>query len=456
MKNTILVADDEAPLREALADVLQEKDFRVLTAEDGREALRTLSEEPVDMALLDIRMPELTGMEVLEEAQEVAPHTQFIIITAFGTVENAVEAVQLGASDYVTKPIVFDDLFIKVERLLDMRRLSDENRFLHNQLEKRYSFEGIIGRSEALQNVLQVVKRLAQTRTSALITGESGTGKELVARAIHYSGVTAEGRFVPVNCAALPESLVESELFGHKKGAFSGAHRDKPGQFEVADGGTVFLDEIATMPLAIQPKLLRAIEEKRVQPVGGTEQVETDIRVLCASNRDLKAEVEAGRFRQDLYYRLNVVELHLPPLRDRVEDIPVLVNHFVEQYNRELKKDCPGVTDRAMRAMMSYSWPGNVRELKNVIEGALIFCDDEPVDMDQLSFTDHEEDPPGSGQTRLKDAVRAFEREHIAQTLHRHDGDKNAAAEALDIGLSSLYRKIQELDIAPQESEQAS
>ena len=449
MQNTILVADDETPLREALADVLDENGYRVLTAENGREALEVMSRQSVDVALLDIRMPEMTGMQVLERAQEVCPETQIIMVTAFGTVENAVEAVKLGASDYITKPVVFDDLFIKVQRLIDLRRLTDENRFLHTELEERYSFEGIVGRSQALQEVLEMVKRLAGTRTSALITGESGTGKELVARAIHYSGITREGRFVPVNCAALPETLVESELFGHKKGAFSGAHQDKPGQFQLADGGTIFLDEIATMPVAIQPKLLRALEEKRIQPVGSTELVPTDIRILCATNRDLKEEVEEGRFRDDLYYRLNVVEVNIPPLRERREDIKPLVDHFIREYNRELNKSCPGVTGEAMRAMMSYSWPGNVRELKNVVEGALIFSDHRPITAEDLPFASGGNTPgsaAGDGR-RLKEAVKAFEREHIAQMLSRHDWDKNATAEALDIGLSSLYRKIQELDI---------
>jgi DNA-binding NtrC family response regulator len=447
MQARVLIADDEAPIRESLADVMREDGFKVYTAADGLQALQALRENTIDVALIDIRMPGKNGMEVLAEAQKTSPDTQVIMITAFGTVDNAVEAMRLGARDYVTKPFVFDDIFIKIERLLDMRRLRAENYFLQTQLADRYSFEGIVGRSGALQEVLGVVKRLAQTRTSALITGESGTGKELIARAIHFSGVTRSGRFVAVNCAALPDTLVESELFGHTRGAFSGADREKPGQFEVADGGTIFLDEISTMPPGIQPKLLRAIEEKRVQRIGATEAVDVDVRILCATNRRLKTEVEEGHFREDLYYRLNVVEIHLPPLRERREDVPLLASHFVSELNRELGKNCPGVTDRAMRALMAYDWPGNVRELENVIERGIIFVDSEPIDVADLPFDTDGSNLVAPGESDLKAVVRAFEREHIIQVLRRCDFDKNAAARALNIGLSSLYRKIAELDI---------
>jgi len=453
MKRTILVADDEGPLREALADVLRESRFKVVTAADGLQAVQQLAEFNVDVALLDVRMPAMDGMEVLAKAREVSPTTQVVIVTAFGTVENAVEAMKLGASDYVTKPFVFEDILIKIQRLLNLRRLSDENRILLTELEDRYGSEGIVGTSQALHGVMGIVQRLAQTRTSALITGESGTGKELIARAIHYGGITKEGRFVAVNCAAMPETLVESELFGYERGAFSGAERDKPGRFQLADGGTVFLDEIATMPLGIQPKLLRAIEEKRILAIGGTEQVEVNTRILCATNRDLKQEMEHGRFRDDLYYRLNVVEVHIPPLRHRREDIPPLVEHFVQNYSRELSKSCPGVTEQAMRAMMAYSWPGNVRELENVIERGVIFADGRPIDVDDLPFVAEKRPVHLTGRSDLKSAVRAFERESILQALRRHNFDKTKAARELNIGLSSLYRKMDELGVAKHQNE---
>ncbi len=455
MSKRILIADDESTIRETLAAVLREAQLSVVTAADGLQAVQLLAETPIDVALVDIRMPRLGGMEVLAKAKEISPDTHVIVITAFGTVENAVAAIKLGASDYVTKPFVFDDILIKIERLLDMQRLANENRFLLTELEGRHRFEGIIGTSRGLQEVLAMVRKLMHTRTSALITGESGTGKELVARAIHYNGTTEKGRFVPINCAALPEALAESELFGHKRGSFTGATRDKPGLFEVADGGTVFLDEISSMSMAVQAKLLRAIEEKRIQPVGATEPTEINVRILCASNRDLKKEVEAGRFRDDLYYRLNVVEIHVPPLRERRDDIPPLVDHFVAEYSHELGKPRPSVSDRALRAMMAYSWPGNVRELENVIERAIIFADNREIDLQDLPFASKGIRGAALGNEDLKSALRAYEKQHIACSLESNDFDKNATAHALRIGLSSLYRKIDELDIEVPNGRQA-
>ena len=448
MADTVLVADDEVTIRETLREVLAEQGYEVFTAADGCEAIQILTDSKVDVALVDIRMPEMDGLEVLAKSRKIKPETQIIIITAFGTVENAVEAIKLGASDYVTKPLIFDDIIIKIERLLDMRRLTDENRFLLSELEERYRFEGIVGTSLKLQEVLNVVKKLTQTTTSALITGETGTGKELMARAIHYNGITEHGRFVAINCAAIPEILVESELFGHKRGAFTGAIQEKIGLFRLADKGTVFLDEISSMPAAVQAKLLRAIEEKQILPVGGTEPLQVDARILCATNRDLGKEVEAGNFREDLYYRLNVVEVHIPGLRERREDIPQLVDHFVAKYSREMNKPCPKVSDTAMQSMITYDWPGNVRELENVIERAIIFADDRPIEPEDLTFVIKSGViPEGVPQKDLKSALRVFERQYILQVLRQRNFDKQTAAQDLNIGLSSLYRKIDELDL---------
>ncbi|MHC4480986.1 MAG: sigma-54-dependent transcriptional regulator [Planctomycetota bacterium] len=447
MRTRVLVADDETPIRKALANVLEEQGFAVTTTADGREAIEQIRQNSFEIALVDIRMPEVDGMEVLARAREESPETQIVIITAFGSVEAAVEAMKMGASDYVTKPFVFDDILMRIERLLDLRRLTDENTMLRGELEERYSFDGIVGSSEALQEVLRLVGKLARTRTSALITGESGTGKELIARAIHHNGVTSEGRFVAVNCAALPETLVESELFGYKKGAFTGPTRDKRGLFEVADNGTVFLDEVSSMSPPVQAKLLRAIEQKRFLPIGGTEPVEVNARVLCATNRNLAEEMKAARFREDLYYRLNVVEVNIPPLRERREDVPALVSHFVAKYERELNKPCAGVTPGAMSAMVAYDWPGNVRELENVIERGLIFNDGGTIGRNDLPFLGNSPLAPPGQQEDLRAAVRAFEREHIIRTLYDCHYNKPEVAEALNIGLSSLYRKMDELGI---------
>ena len=447
MHKSILIADDESAIRESLAETLREAGYNVLTACDGLEAAKVLGERNLDVALVDYRMPGMDGLEVLAKAREMGRRTQIVVMTAFGTVENAVEAVKLGASDYVTKPFVFDDILIKIERLLDMRDLADDNLLLRHELETRYRFNGIVGSSQALQGVLDIVQKLAHTRSSALITGESGTGKELVARAIHQNGITQKGRFVAINCGALPEALVESELFGHKRGAFTGATQDKPGLFTMADEGTIFLDEVCSMPLAVQAKLLRVLEEKQITPVGSTEPVCVNVRILCATNRDLAEEVQNGRFREDLYYRLNVVEVYVPPLRERREDIPDLVGHFVAMFNRELNRNCPGVTDQAMEAMLGYSWPGNVRELANVIERGAIFAVDRPISMDELAFATRQVEIPQQQQSDLKSALRSFERQHILRVLRRHNFNKNATAGVLNVGVSSLYRKIDQLGI---------
>ncbi len=448
MQKRILVADDESTIRETLGNVLSEAGYKVITAADGRQAMDLLATLSIDVALVDIRMPKMDGMSVLAKAKHVSHDTQIIILTAFGTVEDAVKALQLGASDYITKPFIFDDILIKIERLLDLRKLTDEKRFLVSELECRYRFEGIVGVSQSLHHVLGMVEKLAQTRTSALISGESGTGKELIARAIHYNGITKDGRFVAINSGALPESLAESELFGHKRGAFTGAERDKMGLFAMARDGTVFLDEICSMPLTIQAKLLRAIEEKKILAVGSTEPEDINIRILCATNRNLLQEVESGRFREDLYYRLNVVEINIPPLRERREDIPQLIAHFIEKYNRDLNKTCPGMSARAVQAAMAYSWPGNVRELANVIERAIIFSDDKRIGEEDLAFVRSKGDDSRMWQGDLKSAMRAFERRYILQALQDNDLDKRVTAQTLGVGLSSLYRKMDQLRIS--------
>lgn len=448
MAKKILIADDEKTIRETLSEFFTDNGYEVITAEDGLRAVEELTDSNIDIALVDIRMPGLNGLEVLERAQKISPDTQIIVITAFGTVENAVEAIKLGASDYVTKPMVFDDILIKTERLLNMRQLADENRFLLGELEDRYRFEGVVGTSSALREVLELAQKLSQTNTGALISGETGTGKELVARAIHYNGITEHGRFVAINCAALPEALVESELFGHKRGAFTNATHDKIGLFKMAEKGTIFLDEVSAMSLAVQAKLLRAIEEKRILPVGETEPIDVNARILCATNHDLAQEVEAGRFRGDLYYRLNVVEIHLPSLRERSQDIPQLVDYFIAKFAREFNKPSPKISERALQAMMIHSWPGNIRELQNVIERAVLFVDERPIEPQDLAFISKSALKVSAPRDDLKSAMRGYEKQHILQALRHHDFDKNATAQAMNIGLSSLYRKIDELGIS--------
>jgi DNA-binding NtrC family response regulator len=444
----ILIADDERMIRQALARVLAKAGLAVLTASDGAEAMEILTRGRVDAALLDIRMPGLEGMEVLARARRISPDLRVILMTAFGTVEGAVEGLKLGACDYVTKPLDLDAVVQKMQRLLETPRLAAEDQPRSRDKDGRDLFEGIVGSSAGLLRALEMSRRLAQTSSSALITGESGTGKELLARAIHANSPAAGGPLVVVHCAALPEALVESELFGYCRGAFSGANQDKPGLLARSSGGTLLLDEVSAMPLQAQAKLLRFLETRQWTPIGGTRAIDLEARVLCAVNCDIEREVREGRFRKDLYYRLNPVEIHLPPLRERREDIPALVDHFLALSSRELNMPAPGVSPGAVAAMLEYAWPGNIRELRNAMGRAMILGDGGEVRPQDLSFA-----PPGAAErltdsADLRSALRSFQKMHILRVLRGSKSDKVAAAKALGIGLSSLYRKLEELGIS--------
>ncbi|MDZ7372565.1 MAG: sigma-54 dependent transcriptional regulator [candidate division KSB1 bacterium] len=446
-KKTILVVDDERDLLLSLQKALSKEGYRVLIADRARQALEILQREAVDVVLSDLRMPEMGGTELLRECKRINPEVEVIMLTAYGTVESAVEAMKEGAYDFITKPFKRVTVVKAIQKALEKQALSRENLLLRRQLETTRAKEQMIGASPAIQRVLELVQRVAPTNTTVLITGESGTGKELVARLIHQFSPRRNAPFIAINCGAIPENLIESELFGHVRGAFTGATRDKDGLFKVASGGTLFLDEVCAIPLNLQVRLLRAIEEKEFLPVGGTRPVRVDVRILAASNRNLAKEVEEGRFREDLYYRLNVVNIDLPPLRERKEDIPLLVQYFIDRHNRALGKRVRGVDEETMGVLVNYEWKGNVRELENVIERAMILCDDElirvyhlPPNLAQFSFEAARSD-------RLREAVREFERQHIYRILERVAFDKLAAARILGVSQSSLYRKLAELDI---------
>lgn len=447
MVRKILLADDETTFRETFTKVLQEEGMTVTAVSNGNDAINAAMKESFAVAILDIRMPGADGIKVLREIMLIKPQTRVIIITAFGTVEMAVEAIKLGASDYVVKPVVMDDILMKIRQNLRYIELHEENEQLKQELNSRFEIGQIIGKSPAIEKVFGMIRKVAPTKSNVLITGESGTGKELVARAIHSLAPQKGKRFLAVNCSAIPESLLESELFGHMKGSFTSACQDKKGLFECARDGTLFLDEIGHMPMSCQVKLLRAVEHKQIIPVGSTEPVNIDVRLIAATNKDLVNEIKAGRYREDLYYRMNVVGIHLPPLRDRKEDIPLLVEHFIQKYNTEMGKHCAGVSDEVMRLLMSYEWKGNIREMQNVIERAIIFAEDDIIKISDIGSLGYHSVALNEENQNLQMAIRAYEREHIYRVLNKHDWNKVEAAKALNVGLSSLYRKIDELEI---------
>jgi DNA-binding NtrC family response regulator len=442
----ILVADDEALIRETLAEYLQQEGFAVNACGSGEAALDLASEHRFDVALCDVQLPGIDGIETLVRLLKVSPQTFVVLITAFATVENAVEAFQCGAHDYLMKPILLDEVLGKVRRMLRYRDLYRENQDLRRELNRQYDPEQIVGRGPAMRQVFDLVGKVAPTRSTVLITGESGTGKELIARAIHRLGLDPEARFLAVNCAAIPHDLLESQLFGRRKGAFTGADRDQAGVFDHAGSGTVFLDEISELSPATQAKLLRAIDQKEILPVGANEPICIDARVLAATNKDLREEVEAGRFREDVYYRLNVVTIPLPPLRERRDDIPDLVEFLLAKHAREMGKRMNGVTHEAMRLLRSGPWRGNVRELDNALQRAVILGEGPfltPADLPP-DLAPAKGDP--SAVDELDQAVDRFKRLHVERVL-RQTPEKREAAKRLNIGLSSLYRLIAELGI---------
>ena len=445
MAHTILIAEDEPVLRESLAELFRSEGYEALEAAHGKAAYEVLLARPVDVVLSDIRMPEMDGLALLAHVQKVAPETPVIILTAYGTVESAVAAMRSGAVDYLLKPVDFNDVLTKVRRAIEFKELSRASKVIGEQLAQSSTFHNLVGNAGSMAKLFDMVRKLSTVRSNVLLVGESGTGKELFARAVHYNGITREKPFVAVNCGAIPDSLIESELFGYRRGAFTGAMRDKIGYFEAANGGTLFLDEISTLPVSVQSSLLRVLEERVVTPVGDTHPRPINVRIIAASNQDLEKMVSDGRFREDLLFRLNVVKLTLPPLRQRKEDIPLLVHHFLDKYTHEMTKTVTGITNGAMRALLNHEWRGNVRELENVIERAVIFAEGRQIGVEDLPF-------PTPGVTDdvsedLKEALGQFERQHILYALRRHKFDKTETAKHLGIGISSLYRKLDELAI---------
>ncbi len=451
----LLVVDDEQGILEVVERLARRSGFEVVACSGGMQALSELSTRHADVALVDLRMPDLGGLDVIRAIRDMDPRCQTVLMTGFATVESAVEAIKLGASDYLSKPFELS----RLERLLtDIRDDIDRRRSvlaIESELARRLEFCGMVGRAPIMQDLFSTVRRLAPHVRTALVTGETGTGKELVARALHRLGARSEKRFVTVNCSAVVESLFESEVFGHVRGAFTGATDHKPGLFEVADGGTLFLDEVGELPLSLQAKLLRVLETGEVTRLGSLEGRHVDLHVVAASNRDLRAEVAAGRFRGDLYYRLNVVEIKLPPLRERREDIPYLTAVFVRETGERIQKSVGGLTAAAERLLVSGYWEGNVRELRNVIERACILVDGEVISERELAVSM----PPVAPRAQVapdapahdvseKDLLATVERDHIQRALVRAGGNKKAAAKMLGLSRRALYRRLERLDLS--------
>ena len=450
MKGHILIADDESSIRESLELYLNEEGFSCDTAADGQEAIDALEEKDYDLLLVDIRMPKKDGIEVLEYARLHAPRTLSLIITAYASIDTAIQALRKGAFDYLIKPLDFDELLVRIEHLLSYKAIALENKYLREQMAQQFNFNFIIGDSEPMQQVYDMIKRVSQSNTSVLITGDSGTGKELIARAIHDSSNRADKPFFAVNCGAIPVELFASELFGHKKGAFTGADQDKEGLFLAANDGTLFLDEIAEIPLNVQVQLLRALQQKEIKPVGSNQNKSFNTRIITATNKNLADEVEKGNFRDDLYYRLNIVEINVPRLKDRKEDIPILAQHFLNKYNRELNRSIKGIDNETMRSLMSQEWKGNVRELENVIERAVLLSEDDIITKKDLppQMSSDESQTTQISDDSLNEALENFEKQHIVQVLHKTNYNRTEAARLLSIDPSTLYRKMEKLNIS--------
>jgi len=446
----VLIIDDEVNMRHMLQIMLNKAGYVADSAADGFEGLEKMNQSDFDFILCDLKMPKMDGMTLLRQSREEHPDKTFIMMSAYGNIDDALEAMKIGAYDYISKPFKTDEVLLTLKKAEERERLKAENISLQNKIrkiEQKYSFGNIIARSEAMRHVFDLVSKVADHKTTVLITGESGTGKDLAARAIHQSGNRASAPMVSINCGGIPENLLESELFGYKRGAFTDAVKDKPGRFEEANGGTMLLDEIGELPLPLQVKLLRVLQEEEITPLGGTGSKKIDVRVIAATSKDLQKEVEENRFREDLFYRINVMTIHLPPLRERRGDIPLLIGYFIDQFNKKLNKEVEGLTSEAVPALMGYSWPGNIRELENVIERAVLLSKDRWITPEELppSITSDQSMPATvipEGTLSIRKASKILERDLIKKVLELTDGNRTQSAKILEISRPKLLAKI--------------
>lgn len=446
--SNILIIDDEPLMRISISDALKIEGYNIVSLSSGREGLKTIKENSFDIVITDLKLPEIDGLQILKACRQFSPATKVLLITAYGSVESAVEAMKQGAYDYITKPFSMDELILIVRRLIELRGLEDENIYLKERLERKYDFSGIIGRSDKMEEVFDKIKIIAPTDTTILITGESGTGKELVANAIHYNSPRKEEAFIKISCAALPETLLEAELFGHERGAFTGALKQKKGRFELAHKGTLFLDEIGEITQTVQVKLLRVLQEREFERLGGTEAISVDVRIICATQRDLKKEVQMGNFREDLYYRLNVVPVHLPSLRERKEDIILLADHFSKVFSKQMNKPVKDLSLEVKELLLKHNWPGNVRELENAMKRAVTLCREgeiKPWDLPEDIFKWYDEGLKAGDKLSysepLSNAMSVFEKQYIMNVLESTKGNKTLAAKILGISRKTLWEK---------------
>jgi DNA-binding NtrC family response regulator len=452
----ILVVDDDPEILEVIADILQQAGYDVDRAADGRKAIRRIEDDFYDLVVTDLNLPKVDGMKILQYVVDQSPDTMCVILTGYGTIKGSVEAIKMGAFDYISKPVKSDEILIVVEKALKFRQLERENTLLKQQLRKKYRFENFIGDSNPIQKVFELIEKVADTDSTVLITGESGTGKELIAKAIHYNSNRRDNPMVVINCGAIPEELLESELFGHEKGAFTGAHKMRVGRFELANGGTIFLDEIGDMSPNLQVKLLRVLQEQKFERVGGTRTLAIDVRIIAATNKNLINAVNKGTFRQDLYYRLNVIPMKVPPLRLRKSDIPLLVDFFIKKFNKQKRKRITGLTSVALDALMAYSWPGNVRELENLIERLVILSNGDEIDIDDIpesvkgkaaKVESIEVKIPKDGIV-FDQAVEEYEKKLILQALSETNWVKTKAAKLLNINRTTLIEKMKKKNLS--------
>ncbi|MBW2331124.1 MAG: sigma-54-dependent Fis family transcriptional regulator [Deltaproteobacteria bacterium] len=453
MSKNILVIDDEPNLRHMLTAVLEKAGYTVSSAQDGMEALSLTETKPFDVILCDLRMPRMDGLAFLKHAATRGLDAAIIMMSAYGTIDTAVEAMKLGAADYISKPFKPDEILLKLGQIEERNRLRQENIRLRDAVQETFSFQNMVAKSKSMRKIFDTIQKIADYKTTVLITGESGTGKELIARAIHYNGARKHKPIVAVNCGGLPENLLESELFGHVKGAFTDASKDKKGLFQEASGGTLFLDEIAELPLPLQVKLLRVVQDELVRPVGSTQSVKMDVRIIAATGQDLAEAVKEGTFRDDLFYRINVLSIHVPPLRDRKEDIPLLLNHFVKKFKKRLNKEIEGLRPEALQILMDYPWPGNIRELENVIERTMVLTERREIHLDELP----EEIRSSAAATRdlwrtnsisLKVNTMTLEKALIQRALRETNNNRTRAAKLLEISHPTLLSKMKTYGIS--------